>query len=356
METDMGKVENTTANAFDWLEGFHMISELEQGDVRMLIEGIMPEGVNFIGSLAGVGKTWVALSMARALSTGTSFLDEFKVPEAVPVLYLVPEMGSRAFRKRCEKMGIPDDSMFMCRTLRDGLMRLTDERLRTAVSEIKPVIFLDSMIRFQIGDESSSSANATGLATAIFDLLRLGAPAVQCLHHGPKFSSKEFSMTLENVLRGTGDIGAMCDAVWGLEHSRCRKGKKWDREYAAESKQLTRLTMQCVKPRDFEPAEQFVIQGKPFIDEQGDFEVISQDGRSKPPSKQQQRLDTMLEMIRMDSHVSVNKVSKATGWNAGAVKNHAAMSGYKRNDDNEWVMGLPSVAGADLLQTADTEQ
>ncbi len=136
--------------SIDWRRDFHTVSELEQGEVRMLIESIMPEGVNFIGSLAGVGKTWAALSMARALSTGNPFLDVFKVPEPVPVLYLVPEMGSHAFRARCEKMGLPEGDMFRCRTLRDGLMRLTDPRLIAAVTEINPVVFLNSMIRFQL--------------------------------------------------------------------------------------------------------------------------------------------------------------------------------------------------------------
>jgi RecA-family ATPase len=197
----------------DWLEGFHTISELESGKVRMLIEGIMPEGVNFLGSLAGVGKTFVAISMARALSTGTSFQGEFKVPESVPVLYLVPEMGGRAFRERCEKMRIPDAPMFLCRTLRDGVMKLTDSRLRAAVSELRPVIFLDSAIRFISGDESSSSENAMGLANGVFELLRLGALAVVCFHNSPKFSGKDFSMTLENMLRGIDNFVAMRYAV-----------------------------------------------------------------------------------------------------------------------------------------------
>jgi hypothetical protein len=342
METEMGSVENTIAEAFAWLESFHIISELEQGNVRMLIEEIMPEGVNFIGSLAGVGKTWVALSMAGALSTGKPFLGEFKVPEAIPVLYLVPEMGSRAFRKRCERMGVPDNSMFMCRTLNDGLMRLMDERLRAAVNEIKPVIFLDSMIRFQTGEESSSSANAIGLASAIFELLRLGAPAVQCLHHSPKFAGKkDSSMTLENVLRGTGDIGAMCDAVWGLEPQRRRKGVRWDTAFAEESKELTRLTMKCVKPRDFEPAEEFVIQGRPSIDEHGDFEIISQDGGNElPPKDRQQRLDIMLRMIQQDPRVSANKISKATRWNSENLKKYAAEAGYRHSEEG-WVAAPP---------------
>jgi len=339
----------------NWLEHFHPISELESGDVRMLIDGVMPEGVNFIASLAGVGKTWLALSMARALSTGEDFLGRFKVREAVPVLYLVPEMGSRSFRRRCEKMKLPDSYMFLCRTLRDGMMSLTDRRLLDAVRDIQPVIFLDSMIRFQTGDESSASANATGLATAIFEVLRSGAPAIQCLHHSPKFAGKEW-MSLENVLRGTGDIGAMCDAVWGLEHSRRSKFRGWDRAYGDESKELTRLTMKCVKSRDFDPVEELMIQGRPSIDERGDFEIVSQGGVGSSPSKQLQRLDTLLEMIRKDSRVSVNKLSKATGWNSESVKHRAARAGYKRDDGCEWVEGPPIGTGASLLQAEDTEE
>lgn len=337
---------------YDWLEHFHTVSELEFGDVRMLIEGIMPEGANSLGSLAGVGKTWVALSMAHALTTGEPFLGRFKVVEPFPVLYLVPEMGARSFRKRCEAMRMPDNGMFLCRTLRDGLMPLTDTRLLDAVRALNPVVFLDSAIRFQSGDESSSSANATGLAKGIFELLRLGAPAVQCLHHSPKLSGKEFTMTLENVLRGAGDIGAMCDAVWGLQQSRRRKGQRVDKDYIAESRQLTRLTMQCVKARDFDPAEPLVIQGRPFIDEQGDFEIISEDGVGKPLPKQRQRLDTLRKMIQGDSQVSVNRISKATGWNAEAVKTQAVKVGYKRNE-GEWVKGLPSAGGASLLPTEE---
>lgn len=140
-----------------WRKAFHVVSELEQGEVRQLIKGIMPEGVNFLGSLAGVGKTWVALSEAHALTTGEPFLGLFKVPVKIPVLYLVPEMGSRAFRQRCEKMKLPEGTMFFCRTMRDGVMKLGDERLHSAIADLKPVVFLDSAIRFQTGEESSAS-------------------------------------------------------------------------------------------------------------------------------------------------------------------------------------------------------
>jgi len=36
------------------------------GDVRMVLEGFMPEGTNLFGGLSGHGKTWIVLSIVRA--------------------------------------------------------------------------------------------------------------------------------------------------------------------------------------------------------------------------------------------------------------------------------------------------
>jgi AAA domain/Primase C terminal 1 (PriCT-1)/Bifunctional DNA primase/polymerase, N-terminal len=102
----------------NWRDSFKSVGELEQGDVRMLINGVLPEGTTFIGGLPGEGKTLFALSIAKALTTGDPFLGKFFVPETVPVIYLIPESGGRAFRKRCEKFNIPNDpELFLCRTV-----------------------------------------------------------------------------------------------------------------------------------------------------------------------------------------------------------------------------------------------
>jgi len=153
----------------DWRKRFPTLSELEEGDVKMLIESVLPEGPAFLGSLSGVGKTWVALSMVKALRTGKPFLDLFKVPEKVPVAYLVPEMSGRSIRKRAEKMGIPDDDGFHCWTLHQGVLKLDDSYLKAMVEELRPVVFLDTAVRFSSGaDENSSASNNIGLANAVF--------------------------------------------------------------------------------------------------------------------------------------------------------------------------------------------
>jgi hypothetical protein len=262
-----------------WRERFHTISELQQGQPKMYIDRILPEGISCIGSLSGVGKTWFALSMAKALNTGTKFLGVFDVPEKVPVLYLVPEMGARSVRLRAEKLHIPMDEMFFCQTISDGPCKLDDPALEAAIKELKPIVFLDTAIRFgTCDDENSAKQNSSLLASDLFRFRRLGAPAVVCLHHSPKSSGMADEITLENVLRGSGDFGAMCDCVWGLQHDRCKlKNGKWDLNYLEESQNLTRLFVKCVKPRDFEPAPPFRVLGRPHIDLDGDLRVIKED-------------------------------------------------------------------------------
>ncbi len=318
----------------DWRKSFRQVSELDDGPVKMLIENILPtEGVTFIGSLSGVGKTWVALSMAKALRTGEPLFGRFPVPEIVPVAYLVPEMGSRAVRKRIETLQIPDHPEFLLRTMKEGRMQLTAPELKAMVQELKPVIFLDTAIRFTNGvEENSSGQNAAGLAEAIFTLLRAGARAVVCLHHSPKASGHAPFMTLENVLRGTGDFGAICEVVWGIERARRKKGKGWDHEYAKESDSLTRLHVENVKGRDADVADPFMIQGRPYLAERGDFVVIrSGDTNIEPDARNdEEKLKTLLGMIATTPTVSKRSLTKATGWNNEKVTEQASSQGYRQ--------------------------
>ncbi len=128
----------------NWRDSFKAVGELERGDVRMLIEGFLPEGTAFVGGLPGEGKTLFALSIARALTTGRPFLGAFNVPQIVPVIYLIPESGGRAFRRRCEKFEIPNDrNLFLCRTVSEGsTLPLDDQSLFEAIRRLKPVVIL----------------------------------------------------------------------------------------------------------------------------------------------------------------------------------------------------------------------
>jgi hypothetical protein len=252
-----------------WPKQFKGVDELEDGDVRMLIKRFLPEGTIFFGGLSGKGKTWIALSIVKALTTGKPFVNTFDVPETIPVMYLIPESSSRAFKSRLKKFGIPSDrKRFICRTLSEGATpRLDDPYVREAVKQIKPIVVLDTAIRFSTASDENAAMQNKALADAIVALRQAGAVAVIGLHHSTKASAGE-KPSLENTLRGTGDLGAMCDAVYCVEQE--------------ELDGAITMKLTCVKPRDFDPPLPFKLIAKARengalvskFDTIGDFEMV----------------------------------------------------------------------------------
>jgi hypothetical protein len=304
----------------DWKKKFHTIDELPEGEPAMLIDNFLPEGVIFIGATTGQGKTWLAGALSKALTQGRNFLGTFKVREIVPVLYLVPEMNGRAFRRRCERFGIKGQ-LFRCMTISDGVpCDLSDPALLAAVRELKPVIILDTAIRFSTGgDENSASDVSQNLAKAIFALIYAGARAVICLHHRSKDSARSEEMTVENVLRGSGDLAAIADAVWGMQYDR----GDGSAAYLKESKRLVRLSVRCVKARDFRPPEDFRIQLEPFIDEINDMAVLTAD-----QTTQESEADRLDKAIIARPDATKLGLQGITGIGRNKIEKLAAQKGW----------------------------
>jgi len=326
----VGHYKNPTAETINWRTQFHTVDELPDGDIRFLIDNVLPEGVSFIGALSGVGKTWFCLSMARALTTGKKFLGNYGVPEPVNVLYLCPEMNAKTFKKRCKLFGIIE--RFFCQTIADGgALNLYDPVFARAVAELKPVVFLDTAIRFAgADDENSSSQNNNGLAKAVFTLIHLGAQAVVCLHHRAKDTANKEELTLENTLRGTGDLGAICDCVWGLRYD---KGP--GDQYAKESKKLVRLEVTCVKARDFVLPEPFNIQLEGFIHKIGDFAVLEKGQPTVNPFWEAD-VDKINDAITANPKIEKTKLEEDTGIGRNRQEALAAEKGWSFDKKTKW--------------------
>jgi hypothetical protein len=161
-------------------------------------------------------KSLIALNVVHALLTGEKLFDHFEVvPKPERVLYLCPEVSLGPFTDRVKKIGLMDyvGRTFFYRTLStDSQLSLDDEVLRNALPG--SVVVLDTAIRFLEGDENSSK-DVRAFADGIFALLRDGAEAVVLLHHSPKGSGD--TMTLENAMRGSGDMGAFLACCWGTK-------------------------------------------------------------------------------------------------------------------------------------------
>jgi hypothetical protein len=247
---------------------FHTFDDFENAPpLSFAIDGFLQnDALTLIGGLSGHGKTFMMLSMVKALLTGEPLWGYFKVPAKVErVLYLIPESSIGPFKYRLKRMRIykqVEKKRLRVHTLSAGPQpKLDDPQI---LAEAKGAhIFLDTAIRFGEGEENVASDNQKGLARDVFTLLCAGAKSITGAHHSPKSFSKEWVMTLENILRGTGDIGAMCATVWGVKQI---------------NEHRNTLYIQNVKPRDFEPCKPFQIQGRPWIDQEGDFRVLKKPG------------------------------------------------------------------------------
>jgi len=261
----------------DWRSLFHSYDDiLNAPPARFAIDGFLQEeGITLMGGLAGHGKTLCMLAMVRALLEGGKLFDHFAVTrKADRVIYLIPEAGLGPFSARLKTFRLMDhvqSGRLFCRTLSaQGQLSLADPRLLDAVKGAD--VFLDTAVRFMDGAEDAE--NSRIFADTLFGLQRAGARTICGAHHSPKSFGKDTFMTLENVLRGSGDIGAMLATCWGLN------------QIDAAS---NRIFVQNVKARDFSPCEPFIIQGRPSIDQTGYFELTDPPGFAGDLSQHKER-------------------------------------------------------------------
>jgi RecA-family ATPase len=197
---------------------FHTQEEaLNAPPISFLIRDFLQrEGVTAIAGPVRERKSLVALNVAHALVTGERLFDYFEVVQKPKqVLYLCPEVSLGPFTERVKRIGLLDyvGKNFFYRTLSaEGTLTLDNEDLL----DLMPgsVVFLDTAIRFLTGDENSSQ-DVRAFADSIFALLRNGAESVVVLHHSPKGTGEV--MTLENAMRGSGDMGAFLVSCWGTK-------------------------------------------------------------------------------------------------------------------------------------------
>lgn len=313
--------------AKSWRDSFKSRDQLEVGDVRMLIKDFLPEGINFIGALPGHGKTQFVLSMVKALTTGSLFLGKYKPEQIFPVLYLIPESSGRAFRMRLNSFGIPNDpERFLCRTISEGvILKLDDPIVLKAVEMLKPIVVLDTMIRFSDASDENSAAQNQAIAKNILDLRAAGAPAVIALHHSIK-SFAEGDITLESCLRGTGDIAALCDSVYALRR---------DRVLHDNGNGPEELEVVCVKDRDIaHPPKPFRVALRyikedgtraSYIDESGDIHMVES-------AAVQADLDSrFVKLVTEDSSVSREDIAKELRLSSRHVRLLAKRLGWNRS-------------------------
>ena len=254
-----------------WLLGdmFASYDELMKApEPSFLIKGLLQDqGTTFIHGLSGHGKTMLLMSVMKALLTGKPLFGfkQFSIVRKVDrILYLSPEIQLGQARLRLKLFGLTDyvkNDQLLVRTLTEGPSPdLLDPDILMAARGA--VVVIDTAVRFMEGKESAAEDNRDGLAAKCFRLTEAGALIVLGTHHSPKSFADARHMSLENMSRGSGDIGGMLSGAWGV---------------AQVNTEQNIIHIENLKPRDQDPFAPFQVQGRPCINQQGDFQV------SKPP-------------------------------------------------------------------------
>jgi RecA-family ATPase len=179
--------------------------------IEWIAEGIIPrDSVTLIAGEPGSYKSWLALSLLRAVSTGGRFLD--RECKAADVLYLDRENPLAVIRDRLAILGIESlgKAKIWGNWLRDAPPTIGDVRLVQIARERRPLLIFDSLIRFHSADENS----ATEMAPVMGDLRALAnaGATVVALHHRAKNETSRY--------RGSSDIAGGVDTAFAVSRDR----------------------------------------------------------------------------------------------------------------------------------------
>lgn len=241
---------------------FDTPSEIDEAPaLEFAVKGFLQcYAATLLAGLSNDYKTWVALSIVKALlGDSTRLWDTFSVEhKAQKIVYLVPESSRSQFKYHLETMQLMPyvrSERLLVRTLTKGpAPSLIDPQLLAVASGSD--IVLDTAVRFMSGDENKAGDNARGLAADIFALGAAGARSIIAIAHSPKEFKKQNFMELENMVRGSGDIGAMFSSAWGL------------RKLAGDV-----VHIQNIKERDFDACGPFQLAARPYLSDAGDFKL-----------------------------------------------------------------------------------
>lgn len=265
-----------------WQTRFHTKSEAltVPENVDVVVRGLCNVGsVSMWGALPKHGKSYLFLSLMKALLSGKPWLDYFEVSQSKRVVYLVPEVGLRGVMKRLRKLGMvdylydpvanPEGRLFIQTLSSRDKLKLDDSALLQAVQGAD--VFVDPIIRYIEGEENNASDQRI-LSNKLLALISAEARSVFCAHHSPKAFKDVTDITTQNVLRGTGEFAAFPDIIFGV---------------LKINEETARLYIKCTDARDDdEYLGDFEVEMRPWIDETGDLKLIVPPGTGTPLREQ----------------------------------------------------------------------
>ncbi|HVW56726.1 MAG TPA: AAA family ATPase [Rhizobiaceae bacterium] len=182
----------------------------------IVVPFIATNSINLMYARRGLGKTWVGLTLAKAIALGEDFL-AYEVPEARPVLFIDGEMPLADLQARVKAIGAGNidnfeilSSEILHRDLHAlNINREEDRELITAMLDRmaeqgrKPaLIIVDNLSSMRMGVEENDNS-ALDLILLWLLTLRHKGYAILLVHHASKSGDQRGASRLEDLLDTT---------------------------------------------------------------------------------------------------------------------------------------------------------
>ncbi len=276
------------------------LTTMEFPEQAWLIKDIIySEGFCFIYGAEGTGKSFLTLSLAKAIAEGNDWLGEFEVESPAKVLFLDKENPLSMVSRRIKGLDINTGGNIQWLKYPDKF-QLSDGKgnpseFALAVSSIVArddikLIIIDSFVDLMVGSESSAEDTQR-----FFDGLRTLFPnkAFLALHHENKPSQGVFRNDSQR-LRGSSNINAQTFTQFRLE--------------TVGSSKID-MTLKQTKARDSVKLDKFMIQMQVGRDDNGEsivtgFKYMGSIEEFVDESKSGESEEVIKELIRQGKQVS----------------------------------------------------
>jgi hypothetical protein len=195
-----------------WRSSVSFVKE-ERQEIEWLIHDVLPAGaVVLLSGREGSMKSWLALTMARAVAAGERWLG--KPTKQGAVLYLDGEMCPAVLRDRLQGIG-PVEELHVWNWADGSFPHQLDNSDLQRASHGHSLIVVDTLRRQMEGLKENSSDDMAVITDALRQLTRHGA-TVLVLHHAPKDSERQ-------DYRGSTELGAGVDITISLTKKRSKE-------------------------------------------------------------------------------------------------------------------------------------
>lgn len=183
-----------------------------------IVPDILPEGLAFLAGRPKVGKSWLALQIAKAAGSGGRVFD--RPVKDFKVLYLALEDGLRRLQRRLRLIDMPHDCHVSYAVEWPQLQRGGLDKLKAAIDQAGyQLVVIDTLSRVLGRADQLDLGEMNDILGAVHDLTRLMGVSVLLIDHHRKSTGLAELDPVDDLLGSTGK-SATADVTMGLYRKR----------------------------------------------------------------------------------------------------------------------------------------